>query len=413
MKVLFQGQSPVDSERKIPSYYWRHERFPGALARRLGCLDILNGARFHVEEDVSDRAPDEAADLIVKFLEGEKEKIRSSLLSQQEKGRIKSFGSFNWGVLSWREGTADVAWREELPDGTVRERSRVYKIGKILRKAGAPPEVVRMFETRKAVTSWDVLITTDPAEVLSMSHKRSWTSCMRPGGSYQRGPMADMAQGTALVLFFEPGADEPCGRTLLRPAVLEGEPVILSPGAVLYGRGPGEEALHALFQEVADLAGIGVCTRLWTSEGGGLCDDIYCDVEREGLTQSLTEALAAWENLRRAFEPLIREARRKGLAPKRLERLQRKLGIPFSPGAPFVWSLGEAEREARGGVCHLLFEFVPPYSREEEDEEEEEEEYVLFPRGTPLELLLEEGEVSPTKRWEELYMMSPFAWMRA
>lgn len=107
-----------------------------------------------------------------------------------------------------------VNWSE----GTVKIKGRVMKLGKWLRKQGAFQNEIHEFETRKGLEFvWK--ITTSPEEVLSMSYDRAWTSCMRPGGAFEYGPLWDCEAGSALILFYRPGASQPCGREILRPAI--------------------------------------------------------------------------------------------------------------------------------------------------------------------------------------------------
>jgi len=182
--------------------------YPRTLAQAsegLGCLDFLNGKSGRTRLD--DEGPAWLGELVDVVVDNHKEQV--SLRP------------------SWAEG-----YMTTIFDGRPKRRE---KLGKWLRKNGATPEWLHEFETREVDVRWE--ITTDPAEVLGMSFDRAWTSCMRPGGAYERGPLWDLMAGSALVLFFRPGADKPCGREILRPAVdKDGSPLIVR-GGIIYGMG--------------------------------------------------------------------------------------------------------------------------------------------------------------------------------
>jgi hypothetical protein len=149
--------------------------------------------------------------------------------------------------VDWHEGyitiqTFDMAKSWEEPIST-----RRMKLGKWLRKQGASAEVIKSFETRQLPT-WDWEISAHPYDVLTMSFRRPWTSCMRPpdpenykeAGEAQYGPLTDLAAGSAIMFFYRPGAGVPCGRMMLRPALGHyGDGPIIVSGHRVYGCGPG------------------------------------------------------------------------------------------------------------------------------------------------------------------------------
>jgi hypothetical protein len=96
---------------------------------------------------------------------------------------------------------------------------------------------IKEIETRKEL-HFNYKITTCPQEILAMSWDKGWTSCARPGGAYGIGPISDMRAGSALILFYRPGTEQPCGREIIRPAVIvkTKQPVILR-SEKLYGAG--------------------------------------------------------------------------------------------------------------------------------------------------------------------------------
>jgi hypothetical protein len=133
-------------------------------------------------------------------------------------GAAKGRYSFSAWHIDWREGSLGYT-RTDNKTGV--SKGVNVKLGKVLKEAGATKEQLKEFETRikPAQTHWVWKISAHPFDVLTMSFGRSWTSCMRPGGPAQFGPLTDMAAGSACLFWYRPGADEPCGRTILRPFV--------------------------------------------------------------------------------------------------------------------------------------------------------------------------------------------------
>lgn len=155
-------------------------------------------------------------------------------------------------------------------------KSRTYRLGKLLKQAGATSTLLRKFETRQVALDWE--ITSDPMEVASMSYGRAWVSCMAPGGAYKRGPISDVRAGSALILFFRPGADEPCGREVIRPSarVTKGKPRIIRSG-VTYGTAAvlSDEEISAAIEQQTGLAVKVVTGELSSTDGPyfGVYDD--------------------------------------------------------------------------------------------------------------------------------------------
>jgi len=190
-----------------------------AFTHRVGALDFLSG----VSGQALGAVPEELVD-----------EVKAALQQALSLGLLGSLGVIE--DLNVADGTL-VASKQG--------KSRTYRLGKLLKKAGATSTLLRKFETREVQLNWQ--ITADPMEVASMSYGRSWVSCMRPGHEYERGPISDVLAGSALVLFYRPGADKPCGRIVLRPSAVpeEGKPVI-----VLACRGYGTVA--ALSEEALE-----------------------------------------------------------------------------------------------------------------------------------------------------------------
>lgn len=173
---------------------------------------------------------------------------------------------------------AEILWGE----GRLIKDGRSQKLGKALRKLGASREQMREFETR-TLSSWEWQISTEVKDVLTMSHNRPWTSCMRPGGEVEEGPISDVYGGSALLFWFRPGAAQPCGREVVRVTYLmkevqkdrwERAPHLLRGGTV-YGAGP-----KISDKEMSEIFGISCETaRLW-----GWCmitDGVWDDVGRD------------------------------------------------------------------------------------------------------------------------------------
>ena len=140
------------------------------------------------------------------------------------------------------------------------KKSRRLKLGKWLRKMGASEGLRKAFETRK-LGHWDWEVSAHPYDVLTMSFRRPWTSCMRPpdpeggkeAGEAQYGPLTDLAAGSAILFFSRPGAGQPCGRLMLRPAMAHYgiDPMIIVSGHRVYGCGPDVVPVGQLQQMLA------------------------------------------------------------------------------------------------------------------------------------------------------------------
>lgn len=124
---------------------------------------------------------------------------------------------------------------------------------------------------------------------------------MRPGGAAELGPLTDMAAGSALMLFYRPGAHVACGRLVLRPVSDEGSPGIVSGGTV-YGSGPGKIRPDKLAAMLAEATGIDMpvtndelCPA--GEDGEALSRSIYSDTDRDYCTQDQEQYDDAYEVL--------------------------------------------------------------------------------------------------------------------
>lgn len=179
----------------------------------------------------------------------------------------------NLQSVDWNRGYVQVL----APSGT-----RKMKLGKWLRKVNATKEQVREFETRK-LSTWEFKISTTSEDVVTMSYGRAWTSCMRPFELHQEGLFSDMKSGTAVLFWYRPGADRPCGRELIRPGVNRaGNLVGIRPG-VVYGNGP--DVADQTLQELIDFPVITASTRGYK----GIFACIYDDLAREDRAQTIPE----------------------------------------------------------------------------------------------------------------------------
>jgi hypothetical protein len=129
-------------------------------------------------------------------------------------------------------------------------------------------------------------VSADPVDVLTMSYQRPWTSCMRPGQAYQFGPLTDMAAGAAVLFFFQPGADKPCGRMILRPVVDVVFEATIAAGYDIYGCGPKDLSEGLLEDMLADASGSRVPVKYLPICGLGrigraMTRNIYSDVDRD------------------------------------------------------------------------------------------------------------------------------------
>jgi len=209
-------------------------------------------------------------------------------------------------ISNWNEG---VIVEDRFDAATQKStKPRVMKLGRWLRKQGASSELLHAFETRELPT-WDWKISAHPYDILTMSHRRPWTSCMRPESGYEweYGILSDLAAGSALLFFYRPGAGVPCGRLILRPMLdTSGQPAITS-GRTIYGDGPSKLSAQRIEVMLED-AGYGnlrvyekdVC-RLG-QEGRALSRQIYSDLSG-GCRQSTSAYDSAYYNLGNAGWP--------------------------------------------------------------------------------------------------------------
>jgi hypothetical protein len=201
-------------------------------------------------------------------------------------------------------------------------RVRKEKLGKLLKRLPrlskqTKNELFKAFETREMRT-WHWKISADPLDVLTMSFRRPWTSCMRPpdperdkeAGEAQYGPLTDMAAGAAVVFFYRPGASQPAGRTLIRPGLdAYGNPIVLWCGERAYGSGPsgiGPDELEQMLAPYLEPPGIEVqALELCPlgEAGNMLTRGIYSDVDNAFCRQSEDEYLDAYESLGTARWP--------------------------------------------------------------------------------------------------------------
>lgn len=212
--------------------------------------------------------------------------------------------------VDWQKGTFAYTLIIEVlqGDGEVEEKVTQHnaKIGKWLEKWIAEmgddlhftrAQIGRMRSEMKKRAKLDVMewrISAHPFDVLTMSYKRPWSSCMRPGSDfpYQYGILSDLAAGTAIMFFYRPGADVPAGRLTLRPALdHEGEPSIYSARTV-YGTGPSRirpEELRKMLKAAGAVADLPVYERDFCPAGHGgraLTRLIYSDFSHTGCTQT-------------------------------------------------------------------------------------------------------------------------------
>ena len=155
--------------------------------------------------------------------------------------------------IDWANGTATEV--HLFIDGTTRKRP--IKLGKWLKKYVVDKEleseaILHRFETRQLPT-WHFKISAHPFDVLTMSHHRPWHSCMAPGHAAEKGPLTDMAAGSAVMFFYRHGADVPCGRCILRPGLNSYGGEIIFPGYNVYGCGPSEVDADMLEEVLGDV----------------------------------------------------------------------------------------------------------------------------------------------------------------
>jgi hypothetical protein len=163
-----------------------------------------------------------------------------------------------------KEGIPDAEqWFQQ--DGTVRVAGdrRRHKIGKLLARRGAM-SCLRAWEQRTVGRKYIIRFTAEPEEMLMMSYRRRWTSCMRPGGAYEMGPLWSVIAGDVLALIYVEGEDEPCGRVLVR----RNQDGSFTPEPKRYGDGPQDAAL----QIASHLKAIGRLGEYDPAANGGYSD---------------------------------------------------------------------------------------------------------------------------------------------
>lgn len=260
-----------------------------------GCLWYLHGANGTIENIIEERDwPNWMHDFVGA--------ARIEMLERLS----KKDPHVKWVGVGADYGAGKLEFGIQYDDGRP-TKVRTEKIGKLLRKMGYIPEVIKEFETRQ-LEKWDWFISTHPFDVLTMSFNRPWTSCMRPGGVAELGPLTDMAAGSAVMFFTRPGADKPCGRLILRPVIGFEQmdpnmpfPAIAS-GKIIYGCGPDHIDKTALQTMLAEATGehlkvveIPICKL--GKDGRMLTRFIYSDTDRNYCKQTDTQYEQAYFNL--------------------------------------------------------------------------------------------------------------------
>lgn len=149
-----------------------------------------------------------------------------------EKHNVEPINSIEY---SWKNGIIN-----EIIQTTSGEKQRQLRVGKFLKKINATNEQIKEFETRniaKEDNEYNWIIKTDPKSVLTMSFQQNWTSCMRPGGAYELGPLADAKVGSAIIYFYKNNEEKPCGREIIRPALDKNNNPFILRSYKIYGEG--------------------------------------------------------------------------------------------------------------------------------------------------------------------------------
>jgi hypothetical protein len=202
-------------------------------------------------------------------------------------------------------------------------KTQTQKLGKILNKIAKSSRslknfspYIKEFETRE-LPHWEWRISAHPLDVLTMSFRRPWTSCMRPpdpekgdpeGGEAQYGPLTDMAAGSAVMFFYRPGANVPCGRLILRPALdYQNDPMIYS-GKRIYGCGPNNIDPEQIERMLEDSTGVEITVGEYNLCVSGdnkkaLSRKIYDDNANQFCSQTTEEYDEAYEALVEANWP--------------------------------------------------------------------------------------------------------------
>lgn len=266
----------------------------------LQCLWYLHGLSGEIEGDERKYDPDDESRL-------PKEMRDLKTARWKELNEAHGWNSHVFVRVHWEEGVIEEAIQErggyyDAPVDTPKAKVRTTKLGKWLKKRGASQSLLHAFETREIyVPVWRWEISAHPFDVLTMSYRRPWTSCMRPPdpessdliarrpGEHQYGPLTDLAAGSAVMFFYHPGAKKPCGRRMLRPVVVvdreEPNPMILDGGRT-YGCGPHDIPVDTLDEFVFPVADIHVTTDSLCALGSGngwgyaLTRYVYSDTER-------------------------------------------------------------------------------------------------------------------------------------
>jgi hypothetical protein len=228
----------------------------------LQCLWFLHGASGTIDDHRGDDTQVDYGGAVGWLGQEWMDAIRAEQDRREQKVLARDFDAISLRLVpQWSRGLL----REELYFGDERPpRIRVQKLGRFIHKvkglrAEHREKLLHYFETRELKT-WNWKISADPLDVLTMSFRRPWTSCMRPpdperdkeAGEAQYGPLTDMAAGSAILFFYRPGATTPAGRMVLRPAIdAYHNPVVLWPGGRMYGSGPtgiGPEDLEEMLR---------------------------------------------------------------------------------------------------------------------------------------------------------------------
>jgi len=272
------------------------ESYIGLVARGLsglGCLWYLHGATGTFKGGFGPTPG--------WFRLGFKEFVRQKMLSDKKERRLGIQEAMVYANPdAWEAGRISIllvyAGDRLCKDVTLR-------IGKLIREwvkgldddtiPGGAKAIIKEFDHRGTDAMWGWRISTHPYDVLTMSFNRAWTSCMRPPGlgniegKAPLGPLTDMAAGSAVLFIYASGAQQPCGRVIMRPALDGyGDPMILWPEAVK-GAGPiaswmGVNHWAPVLERCLDgmpLKTIGLCRLGEASQA--LSRNIYDDVDQQ------------------------------------------------------------------------------------------------------------------------------------
>lgn len=276
----------------------------------LKCLWYLHGAGGKIEIDV--RLP-EWVDLVVNFA-----KMSLTEAPPEHLRRLRNIWD---SEINWKKGTVTFSGTfspEKFGEEAV-DRQFTVKLGAWLEKyIQVNTALTRQdkgrwrSEMKQRAKSSQMIwrISAHPYDVLTMSFKRPWASCMRPGSGYEweYGILTDLAAGSAIMFFYEEGTDVPAGRLILRPALdKDGDPCILS-GRTVYGRGPSSLSPEQLddMLESAGFGGIEVFEKNLCKlgrEGKALSRQIYSDVGSVGCKQTEDAYDKAYEAMGEAGWP--------------------------------------------------------------------------------------------------------------